>query len=97
MRWLIVSVAICFAIYWIVDGTVAIMTQEKPPWVEALSIIASLLLGLFAGLTPIWLAVRRFRMYIKEHNKRKVEVEMELDPNRTSSEINEDGTFHMDS
>jgi hypothetical protein len=97
IRWLIVAGTICFGLYWIINGAVTVFTKEKPAWVQAISIIVPAIVGILVGCYPINRMIRRFRVYIKLYSKQKTEADSSVDPNRSSSEINEDGTFDLDS
>jgi hypothetical protein len=91
-RWLIVSIAftVCFCV---ACWTFLKFSQIERPWWHYIVVpIVPTVVGWFPG--P--LIIRRFRRYMAHHHDRTVNLERSVDPNRTTSGLNKDGTFEHD-
>ena len=86
IRWVsvvIIALGICFTIY---------KVTETPPWLQALA----LFLGLLANALRPWHRQKEYRRYMKSHQQRLINLEKKVDPNRTTSGLNEDGRHPSD-
>jgi len=84
-------VAGVFGSIWIIkDGVVELVKDS--PWVQALKLVAALVLG----PVPLSLVMYKYRQYILRFTltniTRTSQLEKEIDPERTSSSLLEDGT-----
>jgi hypothetical protein len=76
---------------WIV-GDVIVRVMDQPPWLQALTILAGAVIP--SGL--MWRMVARFRFYMANDHKRRVELEAVVDAARTSSNISPEGVSPHD-
>lgn len=88
---------VVYSIKIIADAVVRILTAEgDPPWVTIVLAVLTPLLGTgtAGGLIVYW--IRRFRNHVGTHSDRLKRLEQGTDPNRTSSELERDGTHALD-
>lgn len=80
----IIAVAICICVWVIASSIVKVMDQDKSPWlVFGLAAIGPS--GIVATILKTW------HSYVKNKNKRMKDLEVKVDPKRTSSGLEEDG------
>jgi hypothetical protein len=93
LRWMTCGGVVCVCVYIIAKSVVSISTQPEPPWVTVtLAIVAALGVGGSPALALLaW--VRRF---ISTQLTAKSELERSVDPDRSSSNLREDGTLPHD-
>lgn len=89
-RTLIITVGVVVATWIVADAVVKLM--DEPPWLTALSCVIAAVLG---GTVQTPLMVGAFR-YIQGWTRRNIarqsRFEAEVDPGRTTSGMNDDGT-----
>lgn len=95
-RVLFICTAVVLGMYFIVNGVVSILTDDKNPWVQVVSIVCAMILGVVGAQTPIFVKLSNFRKYIRNHANRTADLEASVDQTRTSSELNKDGTTPLD-
>lgn len=90
LRVLIICTLIGVCVWKISDAVVDLM--DKPPWLVALSTLLSVFGAAFAQTPTFWFVFYRVRKFTRETVSRRSEIEASIDPERTSSDLREDGT-----
>lgn len=82
---LVITGSIYLTGYWAYE---IIELMQSPPWVT----IALAAIGAFVAPSALFFRMRqKFRLYVREDMQRTIQLERNLDPNRTSSGLTKDG------
>lgn len=88
--WIGCFATICFCVN--VIGNTYVKVQENNPVVQIATLVAGLI-GTLSAPSLLFLKMeRRYRTFIENFSTRLTRIEGKIDPNRTSSGLNVDGT-----
>lgn len=96
-RHLVWAAALCFSVYQLKDGAIGLAESlQAPPYVT----IAILLLSPTLGIGWVWILFAKHWKAMKQLREERQayirEIEARIDPDRTSSGIDEDGLHPID-
>lgn len=89
LRCAIITVGVVACVWIVSRAAVSMTAAPQPPW---LTIVLTIMTAIGVGSAPGAWALGKIRFYMKHDHQRVTELEASIDPARSTSGLNKDGT-----
>lgn len=80
----------------VVYAAMRVLLHDGNPWVKVVELLLAPLLATSLPAVPLFLTWRKIKVYFADHKNRSQQLEAQMDQNRESSGLDQDGSSPYD-